>query len=426
MNDIYKLCLCGVMCLFTVAVYCDVYKVTDYYQAGDISSAEAIGRAITAANANNGGEIFFPPGMYEVHQTIYVKKNLTFEGNSGPGGSSVIQAKAGSSAFNLFACFNTDATNVVFKNLVIDLNGLSGGGEATGIGIYIHNDTNFNGADSVTGVLIENCEIKNGSSHGIRGYNSAIDYSVPFQLRIENCKIHSCALWGILIQSATDAIISGSEIYGCNNGGIMFYFGKNQIIKSCSVHDNGNSPSYNGIEIKCAVNWKVTDNTIKMNKGKGVFAHARTSTDPNIKNFIISGNILDGNEGGNIKVDPSIDSTTLFDVYGIIADNICSGYTGTNGIEVKLATNVIISGNICKDNTNASGIYVFGKYCVVGNNISSGNGNGIYFHTTSSFNQNPLGSHVVNQNRLYSNTTNILLDTGLQSINSTLTEDLSQ
>ncbi|MFA6102658.1 MAG: right-handed parallel beta-helix repeat-containing protein [Victivallaceae bacterium] len=424
MNGIYKLCLYGIMHLFAVVCYCDVYDVTDYYQAGDISYAEAIVRAITAANANNGGVIYFPPGTYQVHQSISVKKNLTIEGNSGPGGSSVIQA-TGSSTFNLFTCFNANASNVVFKNLVIDMNNLSGGGDVTGIGIYIHNDTNWTGANPVTGTRIENCEIKNGSSHGIRGFSTCTDYSVPFQLRIENCKIHNCARWGVIIQSVTDAIISGIEVYSCNYGGIQAYLGKNQIIKSCNIHENGTGVTKHGIEINCAVNWKVTDNTIKANYGRGIAAVTHLSTATNIENFIIADNILDGNISGNIKVAPSVDGTTLYDVHGIISDNVCYGYTGTNGIEVRLATSVIISGNICKGNTNASGIYVFGKYCVVSNNISSENSTGIYFHTTSSFSSNPLGYHEVNQNRLYSNATDIFLDTGLVNINSTLTENLA-
>ncbi|MFA6477818.1 MAG: hypothetical protein WCV67_05845, partial [Victivallaceae bacterium] len=61
MKSLLKIYLCGIVCLLTLAVYCDVYDVTDYYQAGDISYAEAIVRAITAANANNGGVIYFPP-----------------------------------------------------------------------------------------------------------------------------------------------------------------------------------------------------------------------------------------------------------------------------------------------------------------------------------------------------------------------------
>ncbi len=419
MKNIYKFCLCGVFFLFAIFTYGDIYDVTDYYQVGDTSYAEAIGRAITAADNNSGGVIYFPPGTYQVHQTIYAKKNLTFEGNSGPGGSSIIQA-TGQSAFNLFCCFNSNASNVVFKNLVIDLNDLSSGGDTVGIGIYIHSDTGFNGADSVTGVRIEDCEIKNGSSHGIRGYHTSWDYSIPFEIRIKNCKIHDCLRRGIMTQLGTNVIISGTEIYGCDDGGIIMNYGTNQIIKSCSIHDNGDGTNNNAIEMQRINNWKIIDNTIKGNAGLGIAALLR------VKNFIISNNILDANENGNIKVAPSSDSVTVYDVHGVIADNVCSGYTGKKGIEARLVNNLVISGNVCKDNTSSSGIYIFGRHCVVNNNIISGNSYGVYFYTTSSFNEDPLGYHEVNQNSFCDNTNDVYITSGVESVNSTLTEDLTQ
>jgi len=420
MNGIYKLCLCGVMCLFTVAVYCDVYKVTDYHQTGDSSYAEAIGRAITAADSNGGGVIYFPPGTYQVHQSINAKKNLTFEGNSGPGGSSVIQT-TGNSAFNLFTCFNADATNVVFKKLVIDLNNLPGGGLTTGIGIYIHSDTGWNGADSVTGVIIESCEIKNGTSYGVRGVHTATDYSVPFQLRIKNCKIHDCILQGICIQRGTNVVISGSEIYNCDGGAICLMRGENYVVDSCNIYDI----KYHGITICYAKNWKVVNNTVTKCKLWGICAGGGNPEDPWNTQYVISKNISLENGCGGITIDPTIAGQPDFmcSSYGVISKNICSSSDLYHGIYINHATNMIIKDNICHNNACA-GILAYGQECIIANNIfssvSPSTSWGIYLTNAATSN----AGHILDQNLIYG-TRPIFIAADLSNVMSSRTENLT-
>ncbi|MFA6102657.1 MAG: right-handed parallel beta-helix repeat-containing protein [Victivallaceae bacterium] len=420
MKSLLKIYLCGIVCLLTLAVYCDVYDVTDYYQAGDISYAEAIVRAITAANANNGGVIYFPPGTYQVHQSISVKKNLTIEGNSGPGGSSVIQA-TGSSTFNLFTCFNANASNVVFKNLVIDMNNLSGGGDVTGIGIYIHNDTNWTGANPVTGTRIENCEIKNGSSHGIRGFSTSTDCSVPFELQIKNCKIHNCSLQGIFMQSGTSVVISGSEIYDCGQSAIYVMRGKNYVIDSCNIRNVG----YHGITVCYATNWKVVNNTVTNCENWGICAGGGNSSLLHNTKYVISKNICLENGWGGITIDPTLEGLPdyLCPSYGVVSKNICSSSSLYHGIYINHPTNMIVKDNICHNNTH-SGTLVYAKDCIISNNIFSGvdpnnNQNGIYLTNTTD-----TENILLDQNLIYKTYRTIYIADYVTNVFSSLSENL--
>ncbi len=423
MNAVFRFCLCCFFCLLAMTVYCGVYDVTDYYQGGDTSYAEAIARAIAAADANDGGVIYFPPGTYQVHQAIYVKKNLSFEGNSGPGGSSIIQA-TGESAFNLFNCFNSNASNVVFRNLVIDLNNLSGGGDTVGIGIYLHSDTSFNGAAAVEGVRIKSCEIKNGSSHGIRGFHTSEDFSVPFEVRIEDCKIHDCARQGIIVQRGTGVVISGTEIYDCGECGINFQLGKNYVVDSCTVYENDN----HGIVLCYATGWKVVNNTVNNNGAWGITAGGGASYYPYNTYFVISKNIALENAYGGITVDPTISGqpNTLCPSYGVVSKNISSSAGLYHGVYINHASSMIVAANVCHENTN-SGVLVFGEDCIIGNNIFSGvdpneSNAGITLANTAASEAN----HLLDHNMIYGTDDGLVISGYLSDVFSSLTEDLTQ
>lgn len=62
-----------------------VFDVRDFgaVGSGEVNDTPAINRAITAANADGGGTVLFPPGTYQSRNTIRLKSNITMQLDAG-------------------------------------------------------------------------------------------------------------------------------------------------------------------------------------------------------------------------------------------------------------------------------------------------------------------------------------------------------
>jgi Pectate lyase superfamily protein len=110
-----------IVLLFTVsAAWAAPVDVTDFGAIGDGSNPDgpAIQLAIDSLeNSLTGGTVYFPPGLYNVSNTIYVPSNVRLQGTGSTLYNSQVRLMQPQRA--LFEVTDKGATNVIFKDLLL-------------------------------------------------------------------------------------------------------------------------------------------------------------------------------------------------------------------------------------------------------------------------------------------------------------------
>lgn len=272
----------------------------DYVATGTGDQA-IINAALTAAA---GGKVYLAEGTYTVNASISVPNNTTL---SGAGSGTLITIPNGLNS-NINAVTNTTT-----------------GGSGAGITIR-ELKLDGNKSNQTSGVM-----------YGIV-FNGAGD-SATAGSRIENITAtnwYGSAGSGIALNATSNTVITGSTLYG-NENGIYIYSGGNNTVTSNVVRSN-----LVGIRLHSTSNNTVTGNTVQTNSNIGI----RTYTGAN--NNTITGNSLLSNGNDNITIESSNDT--------IVSSNTISG-NGSSGRGILLngATNTVVSSNTIS-NTNSYAI----------------------------------------------------------------------
>lgn len=305
-----------------------IYARNDVSGADDYSGTDATTIINSAINAlTNGGKILITGGIYIITASITVKSNISLEGI---GFATILQAK---NALNTHVIQSdpSGSVNIKISNLKIDGNGINQtGGSSNGIML---------GGGTSKHALIKNCFITSVYANAILvgGYNYT---------NIEDNIIDGCLGHGIYYQYAnSNAIITGNQISNIGSrGSIGFGIGIN---------------STNGINSKFVIS-----NNIMYNTGlEGINISALINV---IYEVSITNNMIDSSGDGGI----TLLGTILTDVS--CCANQC--YNNANsGIGLSTTNNVIVIGNVCKNNNQSkqsfSGIDVANSvHCIVTNN----------------------------------------------------------
>ena len=219
--------------------------------------------------------------------------------------------------------------------------------------------------DKVSNVLISRVHIEDCKNEGIRaGLNgtcshvkiefcgiSGCEYDIHTRrcehLTISECKTSTATYEGIYVHSLCKyVVIENNEAFSNGRQGIAVESAEQADVTGNSCHDN----TQNGIVIELSSKVDVSDNQCPDNGSAASGIGVITCTE-----ITIEGNKCKGNGFGTLT---NSDGT-------IINDNQC-WLNGRDGIKTNEASDCVVSGNICKNNSQETansyqGIYIYGS-----------------------------------------------------------------
>lgn len=381
-----------------------IFDVRSYGARGDGGPADfaAILAARRALNDAGGGVLFFPPGIYVVHDTIELGADTTALGS---GTGSVLLArprKPGGPSFNMLFVRNADHVRV--RDLVLDGNRTETT-EPTGTahenkGCGIFGEPTEAGQ---TGLSIRNVIVRNHHRSGIRilGPSNSDDlYKLnPNDIEVIGCRIHDCDSRGVSLNRATRARIAGNVVTSCMQAGIQLVLSRGAVIDGNVVQgtrQRGDTQAGHGISVANSFDYAIVNNVSSENVRWGIVASGGVGTSPEeghamSKRYVVANNICRANGSGGITLDPSTrDPVTgeptheIHDSFATVASNVCAGNTG-HAIQTIHAGYVAVRGNICDGTSSAgesesSGVAITSsRHAVVAGNVLIGNRYGVAF-----------------------------------------------
>jgi parallel beta-helix repeat protein len=326
------------------------FEDADYICDGAEDNVQ-IKEAIDAVDSSGGGAVFIKSGTYITNGIIDLRpsNNITIVGE---GRGTIIKSGgllAGGSISKIFGQNSDASANITIKNLVLD------GDNQSIMGIDFDSSTVGN-----TNILIEECEIKNNTSHGI-------SLEKATNCVVKNNHVHDNGARGIYIfgSGSADNIVDGNLVEDNGTYGIQL-----QVVKRSVVVNNvvKNHIHERGIFMVKADHCIVSNNVTDGNNFSGI---GLLGSDCVISNNTANNNLLDG-----ILVNGTGDQGNAA-VRNLISNNICNDNVRA-GIQLQsYAYDNSVVGNYCKENgTNAINIQNYGRRNQIVGNYCYNNGDG--------------------------------------------------
>lgn len=334
-----------------------IFNVKDYGASGNGTTNDslAIGRALAAAYAAGGGQVYLPEGTYMISggggirgPVLSLHDNISLVGDGAGLSTLKLPNWAAAGATSFLAA--DGAQNVSISNLTLDGNRDYNNG--TLVGWY---------SSTATGVKIDGVEFKNFSGPALKlsGWaglgprdieisNSSIhDNSTGVEaLNMVDGVLHNNAVYnnGLGLNVGGQVTLTDNLVYDNNLGGIAVQ-GSGTTISGGSVHDN----ALNGIKVTGS-NYSISDVDIHDNQGSGIYLNGATSGN-------ISGSkVHDNAQGGAAAEIELTGSGTLASANNVISHNTITGSDLSNyGIyEHNTAYDNAYTDNVISHTTQAS------------------------------------------------------------------------
>jgi parallel beta-helix repeat protein len=321
------------------------YNVKDYGALGDGSTddSSAIQSAITAAQADHNGIVFFPQGTYIIGTTPNITSSVMVLGS---GLSSILKAK---SSTNVNCLQITQTSYVIIKDLQID-------GQAS---------TQSGGISYIAriGIYINNCD----------------------DVRVENCYVHDTYGSGILADDTTNLVITNNRVHNSKDNLIFlrpWSAGTNAGCNGAVISNNSvDGSSYYGICCLHSDNISILGNTAF---GNGLLDNSQgTGIDlESCRYCTITGNLTHDNHGGILCRYEDEGTPSQRNSYITITGNTCfndaiNGTHGESGIGISDSDYVVVSGNNVANQTIGISNYQTNNVLLEGNIIDNTSSFGI-------------------------------------------------
>lgn len=241
------------------AVGLEVYNVKSYGAVGDgvANDTAAIAAAVTACSS---GIVYFPPGVYKVMSTIFVKPGVAMWGTT-PTSSTVV---AGANNVNIFAYVASAlTTGFEVRNL-----GFSGGGFTGCFGLFLDgvdatkrlsilSITNCYFALLVQGTYLNFCANIVMDSCFANVCTGGFWFSICADSSVTNCKAQNGTGIGFYVSGGVGAYDEGMRLLGCSTNGQAFGLGVTDqdwgVAQGCSFTTCVNLP----VSLTNADNWRI-------------------------------------------------------------------------------------------------------------------------------------------------------------------------
>lgn len=312
----------------------EVYNVKAYGAVGDgvTNDAAAINAAITACSA---GIVYFPPGVYRVNSTIFMKPGVSLWGTS----RLVSTLVAGANNVNIVGYV---ATGVLPTGFQIWNLGFGGGGFTGCYGIVL------DGVDAtkrLSIIDIQNCYFGTLAQGLYMNFCANVTISTCFSntatagfwvkmcadVTLMNCQAQAGAGYGFYVQGGAGAYDEGVKVLGCSTNGQAFgFFAQDQDwgqIVGCSFSTCIGLP----MAFVNAKNWRVSQTDIA-----AAAVVPGLTTDANCSNIQLSENFVALNTVG-------------FALQGQRLGVRGNHFVGNSGIDISLVNTTVatVTGNDC-------------------------------------------------------------------------------
>lgn len=313
------------VCFFTVVSLDDtsaaaksqrrIFDARDYGAVGDgiADDQPAIERAINAASIAGGGDVFLPPGTYQIRRTVHLRSNVTLLG-AGMGSTIV---RSGDLPDDDPSAHYTTSTQIrgvgvqdsFVKRLSVKLEG--GTTESLEVGISFDEGSSNVGVFEVEATGHEkpalrvtgpasNAQFSNNYVHHTRESGTGILVD-SFSGRIENVLINNNRVDNVLPDSAQ----GGIAVWACCAASTVDIVIRDNLITNTKDSTKYGGGPGTGIRIYhhtgagATSRVSITGNTSTQNAGSGlnVSVHQGAVTD-----LVVKGNVLTGNAGGPIEL----------------------------------------------------------------------------------------------------------------------------
>lgn len=309
----------------------------------------------------SGGLIFIKQGSYDIADNISLDDYITL---SGEGYSTILNMTAAKGVKAV------SKTEVIVENLRIDGNrAIVGGGAINlqGIGctkcVFRNVFSHDAGADGIgfwqasTYCIVTECYTWDNGTNGLfiegTGAGDSLKCGVVNCVSIDDGQT---AGDGIRITESDDCLAEGNTLVGSSRSGIILNNTNKTIVTGNYIYN----PTQGGIALGNSIS-SVCNGNIVDTCGAGYDAIS-VSGDGNV---ISNNNVLNSSGSGILT-----DSNSLCQIIG----NRITG-SGTNGIYVRIATDIIVEGNTVYENEQ-KGINIYrSQHCTISNNIVKNNSN---------------------------------------------------
>ncbi len=296
-----------------------IFNVQNFGAKGDgvTDDTAAIQKAIDAAAAAGGGQVYIPPGTFIVSGgeepsdgCLMLKSNVYMYGD-GMGVSNIKVADGSDTKITgiIRSAYGEETHDFGLSNLTLDGNRDNTTGKIDGwFNGYIPGQEGYDSNVTLDGVEIKDCSgygfdpheqtvnmvIKNSVSHGngLDGFvadflsNSTFENNVAYDndrhgfnvvtsthdFTLTNNVAYNNGGGGIVVQrgsenipSPSNIVITGGEVYGNGAEGVLIKLSSDVTLSGVDIHDNGSA----GVRIYGSNNVEVTDNTLSNNALKG-------------------------------------------------------------------------------------------------------------------------------------------------------------
>jgi parallel beta-helix repeat protein len=353
------------------------FNVKDFGAKGNGSSNDtlAIQKAIDAAAAAGGGQVYLPEGTYMVSATtgscLALKSNVALVGQ-GMGVSTLKLANDVPSAVTGILTAN-GTHDVGASQLTLDGNlqhntgYLSGWLNGSGTNVRIDsveaknaagNGFDLQGTNGLVQVELSN-SVAHDNGEGVRAYAltasllhnnvayaNGIGFNVGGDVQVVDNDAYRNTDTGIFVQG-TGTTVKGGEVYGNGDDGVHAVFATQFNITGVDIHDNKGS----GIYIASSVNGDVFSNTIHNNSLGSpvaelqVYGVAKVNTFSESHDIRVTGNIITGSEQST---------------YGIRENNAVFDNSYTHNVISHTQTGAIAALPSSEVSDNTDSIYTYG------------------------------------------------------------------
>lgn len=362
-------------------------SVKDFGAVGDgnpddgtgTDDAGAIQSALDAIDANGGGTVYFPSGVYMIKSGLSVGPKTSIVGDGWDASQIMIHKDAPDFTSNADAMFYlnggaTVATELPMRYVHFRRISLNGGDNYT-------TNNNFNGivARRTIYCSIVDCELKQFDRDAIKLiHNSGEESNTSFAIR--NNLIRDCNSDGIVLQKVRNVEISDNIIRTQSGNGIEFegdpservhingnQFNQNQVnaILCASLTnygiDNTNSDGSNGTNAVHIEGNLFYGNCKQNDDGGGEYLGVIHAT--GVEDWVISDNKFTENDAHDIYIDTNngkISNNYFYKSYRY-------GLFLTSGRNVQVSDNYFINASVRQDNTYDA-IYINSPTCFLTNN----------------------------------------------------------
>lgn len=357
----------------------------------EFSGADAstvINNAISATSIAGGGIVGLKEGNYSITASVVMLDNVVLQGE----GWSTILTLAANTNINVITA--TSQTNLTIRDLKID--GNKANQTILSSGIYFHTVTDINITNvNIFDFLYEGILIRN-SSDGIIAHCeiSTVDFDAiclwgpVTNFRVNGCYCHdptgrqTIHSYGSAGNRNTDI-----EITNCETVGLLLEYTDYATVSNCISHGD----SMNGIDIGSVTSCAISNCVCYDNGWSGINVEKNTSVDVAITGCICYGNgtngisicdgatkvaivgcICAGNGYSGIKLAPGCNMVTITGCQ-------CRDSVDYDGIEIDACEDVIMTGNVIRDN-NRYGVHAYNvsNYNILVGNSLRGNGTAPY------------------------------------------------